>query len=220
MPKRIDCQTLCFSYARQDALIKNLSFELYSEEVINIDGPNGSGKTTLLNIIMGLLNFSKGSLWICGQASQKIIRSFRAQNIAYVRQQPEHNSDFTVHDILAMGRFPHMPLGAPFTKNDTRLIEQGLDHFHLNSYRNHVLSQLSCGEQQRVWLAQALVQQPKVLLLDESFAFMDNNFKEQCWQAVSELKAPCETGIILISHDHLFRQKVSDRHIYLNHHDV
>jgi ABC-type Mn2+/Zn2+ transport system ATPase subunit len=138
---------------------------------LGIVGPNGSGKSTLLKTIAGLLTPAGGILEVFGTSP----RSLPPGTIAYVPQIEAVDWSFpaNVYDVVAMGRFPRLRLLQPFSKHDRRVVDGALDALRLGDLRNRHISQLSGGQQQRAFVARAIAQEPKLLLLDEPTTGVD-----------------------------------------------
>lgn len=153
-------------------ILHGLSFEVPEGRCVGLLGPNGSGKTTLLRTLAGILDY-RGTLTLQGRP----LRSWRpaelAQQLAFVRQSTALSFDFKVEDLVLLGRSPHKRWLDPFTKADRALMRTALGSVDLAGFEQRPMNGLSGGEQQRVLLAQALVQEANLLLLDEPTAHLD-----------------------------------------------
>jgi ABC-type Mn2+/Zn2+ transport system ATPase subunit len=188
---------LSVRYDRLLALDKvNLTLE--RGQALGIVGPNGSGKSTLLKTIAGLLAPSGGSLEVFGAAP----RSLPPGTIAYVPQVEAVDWSFpaNVYDVVAMGRFPRMHPLRPFSKHDRQAVDAALDALRLGDLRRRHISQLSGGQQQRAFVARAIAQEPKLLLLDEPTTGVDAATEEALRVLVRGLVAG-GLPVLMTTHD-------------------
>lgn len=154
-------------------ILENISAHFHEKKFIGLIGPNGSGKSTLLKCICRLLKDYSGEITY-GSCNIKMISvKEMAREIAVVAQHNHYAFDFLVKDIVMMGRTPYQKALQSETKADGQLVEQMLDKVGLLDYKNQDYSTLSGGEQQRVILARALVQEPNILVLDEPTNHLD-----------------------------------------------
>ncbi len=165
-------------------------------DFLGIIGPNGGGKTTLLKVILGLVNPSRGKVFVMGQAPGK-----NRYDVGYVPQYNPFDRDFpiNVQDIVLMGRNSPSRLAKRYTQEDKELMQKALKTVGMLHYKNHQIGKLSGGEQQRIFIARALVRQPKILLLDEPTSNIDSYMQTEFYELLAKLKD--EITIIMISHD-------------------
>jgi manganese transport system ATP-binding protein len=151
--------------------LDRVNLTLQTGMALGIVGPNGSGKSTLLKTIAGLLAPASGVLEVFGTAP----RMLAPGTIAYVPQIEAVDWSFpaNVYDVVAMGRFPRLGLLQRFSKHDRRVVDAALEALRLGDLRNRHISQLSGGQQQRTFVARAIAQEPKLLLLDEPTTGVD-----------------------------------------------
>lgn len=153
-------------------ILQDIGFAVEAGTWIGLIGPNGSGKTTLLRTISGLQSYT-GSLIVNGRAvSDWKIREM-AQQMAFVRQATPLSFDFTVRDIVLLGRSPHKGYLDRTTRDDKELVRRALEWVDMGAFSTRSMFSLSGGERQRVFLAQALVQEAGLLLLDEPTTHLD-----------------------------------------------
>jgi ABC-type Mn2+/Zn2+ transport system ATPase subunit len=170
MSDAVRARELTVRYGNVVALDR-LDLTLEPGMALGIVGPNGSGKSTLLKTIAGLLTPASGILEVFGT----LPRTLPPGTIAYVPQIEAVDWSFpaNVYDVVAMGRFPRLGLLQRFSKHDRRVVDGALDALRLGDLRNRHISQLSGGQQQRAFVARAIAQEPKLLLLDEPTTGVD-----------------------------------------------
>lgn len=167
-------------------------------EAVGIVGPNGSGKSTLLKTIAGLLRPYSGELEVLGTKP----RSLPAGSIAYVPQIEAVDWSFpaSVRDVVAMGRFPRLRMLRTFGAKDHAIVDRALDAVHMRDLSHRQIAQLSGGQQQRAFVARAIAQEPRLLLLDEPTTGVDAETEEALRIVIRELV----TGglpVLMTTHD-------------------
>lgn len=153
-------------------------------ESLGIIGPNGSGKSTLLKTIAGLLKASNGKVELFG----KDPRAAKPGSIAYVPQVEAVDFTFpaTVRDVVSMARFVHLSPFAPFRKHDRDAVQHALEALDIADLADRHIAHLSGGQQQRTFMARAIAQEPKILLLDEPTTGVDAATQETIRTIVRE----------------------------------
>jgi manganese transport system ATP-binding protein len=169
----------------QVVALDRIDVTLETGMALGIVGPNGSGKSTLLKTVAGLLVPSSGILEVFGTSP----RSLEPGTIAYVPQVEAVDWTFpaNVYDVVAMGRFPRLSPFKLFSKHDRRVVDAALDALRLGDLRRRHISQLSGGQQQRAFVARAIAQEPKLLLLDEPTTGVDAATEEALRELVRSL---------------------------------
>jgi zinc transport system ATP-binding protein len=177
-------------------ILEGISLSVDSGDFLGIIGPNGGGKTTLLKVILGLVNPSRGKVFILGQSPEK-----SRHHIGYVPQHNIFDRDFpiNVRDTVLMGCNGTTGLIRHYSREDRERAEEAMKIVGMLSYQNSQIGKLSGGEQQRVFIARALVSRPKLLLLDEPTASVDSAMQTDFYELLERLKK--EITIIMVSHD-------------------
>lgn len=163
---------LSFSYSTEK-LLKNICMHAASNKFTGIIGPNGCGKSTLLKCIYRVLKPSNGVVLLNDQTLQEMSIRESARHIAVMAQHNYYSFEFTVEDIVLMGRAPHKKMLENDTEQDYHLVRDALKTVGLSDFAKRNFSTLSGGEQQRVVLARALVQETECLILDEPTNHLD-----------------------------------------------
>jgi ABC-type Mn2+/Zn2+ transport system ATPase subunit len=174
------------------------TFAVHYGEALGIVGPNGSGKSTLLKTIAGLLLPSSGDLSVLGQPPRKLPPG----TIAYVPQVEAVDWSFpaTVWDVVAMGRFARLHFWQHFGPEDREVVHRALSVVSMADLAGRRISNLSGGQQQRAFVARALAQEPKLLLLDEPTTGVDAATEEALRKIVRELVAD-GLPVLMATHD-------------------
>ncbi len=179
-------------------LAPGLDLRLEPHARVAVVGPNGAGKSTLLRALSGRLRPTAGSVELDGCPLADLPARARAQRIGVVPQSAAFDHDFTVYEIVAMGRHPHRRRFAGLGRDDHRAIEGALGRLDLGDLRDRSVRRLSGGEQQRVLVARALAQAPGWLLLDEPTAHLDIAHTARLLDILASLP---ETGVVCVLHD-------------------
>ncbi|CAI3199415.1 ABC transporter ATP-binding protein [Clostridium neonatale] len=168
-------------------ILKDINIEVDNKEVIGIIGPNGSGKSTLLKCIYRLLKPNAGLVKFDDVDIKNISIKESSKKVAVLSQHNNYDFDFTVKDIVLMGRSPHKKFMERDNKNDYDLVNDALRKVDMINFKDRSFQSLSGGEQQRVILARALTQQPKCLILDEPTNHLDIKYQLQLMRIVKSL---------------------------------
>lgn len=191
-------------------IIKSIS--LYAKEgmLTGIIGPNGSGKTSLLRLIYRMHKPSSGSVYLNGHETSSLSYQETARHLAVVTQERNNNFNFSVYELVKMGRNPHKNIMTPDTAEDNSIVYKALKRVGASSLLNRDFYTLSGGEKQRVLIARALAQQAKALILDEPTNHLDIRYKLE----IMELLKSLNLAIIVTLHDLNFTISYCD-YIYL-----
>lgn len=154
-------------------ILKGVSIESGSREFIGIIGPNGSGKSTLLKCIYRILKPNDGAVYLGGESLYQMSVKDSAKKMAVVAQHNYYNFDFSVREVVLMGRAPHKRTLERDGAADYKIVDEALKTVQMEAFANRSFSTLSGGEQQRVILARALAQQTPALILDEPTNHLD-----------------------------------------------
>ncbi len=196
--------------------IEDVSFELKPGEFLGIIGPNGSGKTTLLRAVLGLVRPASGSVTVLG-ATGREIAGVRRQ-IGYVPQRRALDPQFpiTVRDAVVMGLYPMLGAFGRMTADDRRRVEAALVAVGLLASADHAAGHLSGGQQQRLLIARALVQEPRILLLDEPTSAVDVATRSTIVELVRQLHAERGLTTLYVTHDVNEVMPCVDKVLYIN----
>lgn len=197
-------------------ILQDISFFVNKGEFIGIIGPNGAGKTTLLKTMTHIIKPKGGSVILEGKDVHRMESSEAARNFAMVGQSLFSIFSFTVMDIVIMGRTPYVGILGSESGEDLKIAEQALELTDLTDFKNRPLDELSAGERQRVLIARALAQQPRILLLDEPTAHLDIGYQIEILGLVESLKREHQLTVVCVLHDLNLASQYCDRILLLN----
>jgi cobalamin transport system ATP-binding protein len=191
-----------FAYrAGAPRVVDDISLTIAPGSMVGILGPNGSGKTTLLKMLSGTLAPSAGQVVFGGRPLAGWPRRDLARRIAMVPQETHAPFDFTVLDIVLMGRFPHLGTFALEGPADVAIAMQALASTGMSAFEGRPFATLSGGEKQRVVIASALAQSPELLLLDEPTASLDLGHQLDVQLLLTRLNRDNGVTMVLSTHD-------------------
>jgi zinc transport system ATP-binding protein len=185
-----------WAYYDDVPVLEGVNLSIDEDDFLGIIGPNGGGKTTLLKVILGLVKPSRGEVTVLGGAPEQN-RKF----MGYVAQHSMFDRDFPINvcDVVLMGRCGKVGLMKRFSDEDKKIALRALETVEMLDYKDRQIGRLSGGEQQRVFIARALVAEPKILLLDEPTAGIDMPMQTEFYELLAGLKQ--RIAIVLVSHD-------------------
>jgi len=182
--------------------LEKVNFRVEEGTFTAIIGPNGAGKTTLLRVILGILRPEAGEVWVLGKPPWKLTRKERL-NLGYVPQEiPRHRHfPLRVMDVVLMGRYGALGWFQRPGADDRKRAREILELLGIAHLENRQLAELSGGERQRTFIARALMNRPRLLLLDEPSASLDSAMTEGLFALLQRLKKELGLTILLVSHD-------------------
>lgn len=182
-------------------VLEGMGFKVEESSFLSIMGPNGSGKTTLIKVLLGIIVPDSGTVRVFDVDPIKDPFEVRRMT-GYVPQKEKINLEvpLTVFDVVGMGLVSKKQAPRFFTKTDRERIEDTLKLVDMYDYRNEKFANLSCGQQQVVLIARAIVHKPKLLLLDEPFNGVDANNQRKILEFLGKMKSEKVT-IAVVTHD-------------------
>lgn len=182
--------------------LKGISLNIAMGKWTSIIGPNGAGKSTLLRVCAGLQG-DPCSVQLDGDSLGKMSPVNRARRIAWLGQNETMQGDMSVYDLVMLGRLPYLSwLDSPSAK-DHLIVRQALETVHASDWQDRSISQLSGGEQQRVFIARALAVNADVLLMDEPLSNLDPPHQSDCLHLIRSLVAQGKT-VVTVLHEIAF----------------
>jgi iron complex transport system ATP-binding protein len=201
MEASIEIKNLSFAYGEK-MVLRDISFSVANGETWAIIGKNGAGKSTLIKCIAGLLPVRAGTVFVNGIDIAKLKPRNRAQVIAYVPQAVTRNlAPYTVFDFVMLGRFPYQGIMAIPDEKDKQIVSEAIHLSDVENVSSRLMTTLSGGELQRVFLAGAVAQRTPMLMLDEPSTFLDPLHQELMRKTLKRIHDEFGTIIITITHD-------------------
>lgn len=176
-------------------ILRGVDLRAERGELVGVIGPNGSGKSTLLKCIYRVLKPTGGAVWLDGRALSEYSYKASARRVAVVAQHNYYNFDFSVQDVVMMGRAPHKRALDRDNAQDRQMAARALETVGMADFARRSFATLSGGEQQRVILARALAQDTPCLILDEPTNHLDIKFQLQLMDIVKRLDRTVITAI-------------------------
>ena len=191
----LSVENLAYHYKGRPAVLKDVNFNVNTGEFLAILGNNGVGKSTMLKCFNKILTPDGGKIILDDENLLQMSARQVAQRVAFVAQNVP-STQMTVHDMVMLGRRPYMKWG--FTEDDHQIVHHAMAQLRIEPLRGRFLNELSGGERQKVMLARALAQQPKLLLLDEPTSNLDSLNEAVILRALGEEKG--DKTVLLVSH--------------------
>jgi len=189
-----------FSYL-DGLVLHDINLSVRAGEMVGLLGPNGSGKTTLIKLASGILKPNQGEIRLDGSSLSQLNRKSVARSLAVVPQQFHIPFAFTVGEVAMLGRIPFLKAFAEESKFDRQFVANALELVGISELKERRFDELSGGERQKVILAMALVQQPRLLLLDEPTVHLDITHQVEILELVKRLNVEQGLTVIGAMHD-------------------
>lgn len=211
----VELKDVSVKYPDGVVALDGINIDINPKDLIALIGPNGAGKSTLLKIILGLLKPTSGSVKLFGSPDL-------TKNLKYVGYVPQSaqardpNLPFSVYETVMLGRTPVAGLFHGIKENDKIKVNETLKMFGIYELKNRKIGQLSGGQSQRVFLAKAMIAEPKLLLLDEPTSGVDTTSKKEFYNILERLNKERGISVVLSSHDIGVITKVATRVLCIN----
>jgi iron complex transport system ATP-binding protein len=186
----------------EKTIVEKINFHVGTGEFFGILGPNGSGKTTLLKALSGVLSLTSGKVTLNGKSLGAYSAKELAKLIAVLQQNSSHSFSYSVKETIMLGRYPHQKgLFKSISAEDEEIVQEAMMQTGVERLHKRKLDELSGGEKQRVFLAQALAQEPKVILLDEPTNHLDLSYQKSLLELLKKQTEERNLTVISIFHD-------------------
>lgn len=193
-------------------IVKDVNLKLRTGEWISLVGANGSGKSTFLKLLIRILSPLQGAVLLDGKVIHSQPANVVAQKLALLPQQQTVPTGLTVRQLVSLGRTPHQPWWQwELASEDRKKVDIAIQKTQLEAFSERPVENLSGGERQRAFLALALAQEPKVLLLDEPTTYLDINYQLQLLELLKELNQTQQLTIVTVLHELNLAARYSDR---------
>jgi len=209
---KLEIEGVQFSY-KSTPVLNNISLNVEEGTVLSLVGPNGSGKTTLLKCMNRILNPKKGTIFLEGKDISKLKAKELARFLGYVPQSAHDSFPLTVFDTVLLGRIPH--LNFKISDQDKETVFAVLTLMGLEEIAFRTFNELSGGERQKVLVARALCQEPKVLLLDEPTSNLDLRYQLEVLSIIVNLVKDKGISAVMAIHDLNLASRFSDNIVML-----
>lgn len=197
----ITIQHASFAYEKEN-ILKDISVNIKKQIMTGIIGPNGCGKTTLIKVISGILTLNEGKILLDNKEVQQFSKKELARKVAVLSQHMVDGFQFTVYEIVCLGRYAHQKgLFTSWTDDDERIVREMMERTGIVHMQDRMLDSLSGGERQRVFLAQCLTQQPDIIILDEPTNHLDIKYQIEICEMLRDLVITKKITVICIFHD-------------------
>ncbi|PWH13077.1 MAG: ABC transporter ATP-binding protein [Anaerolineae bacterium] len=203
--------TSSLSIGYHHPLASNLNLELHPAELVCLIGPNGVGKSTLLRTLAGMEKPLAGTVWLQHDNLHHLPAMELAKRLAIVLTGRVESPLLTAYELVSLGRYPYTDWLGRLTARDEVAVRHAMHLTDTWRFQARPLAQLSDGERQKVMIARALAQEPKVLLLDEPTAFLDLPRRVDLLQLLRRLARETQTAILLSTHDLDLALRLADR---------
>lgn len=184
----LSVKDIAFSY-KDNKVLKDVTFDLKSGDIMALLGKNGSGKTTLMKLILGFLKPASGTIAFDNENLLSISNSDRAKKVAYIPQSSEFIYPFTVLECTVMGRAPSISIFSKPSARDYEIASHNLELLGLEKLKNKPINKISGGERQLVLIARALSQDAAILVLDEPTSALDYSNQLLVLEKIEDLRA-------------------------------
>ena len=213
----LECRDLLVGYSSALETMKTpFDFSLASGTVIALMGENGCGKSSLLKTFAGLLSPVAGEVLLDGKPLVEWLPRERAQAISLVRMSSAVPPRMSVSEFVRLGRSPYSGIFDSRTDEDNRIVDESMELLDVASFANRPIAELSDGERSRVFLAEAVAQQVKILLLDEPNAFLDIPRSHALFRLLKKIAAERNMGIIVSTHSVEYAERYCDKIMVVN----
>ncbi len=193
---------LSFAYGDKP-ILRHLNFQIEEGKVTTLMGANGCGKSTLFHLLTKNTKLELGDVYLKGKNIDAITMKEFAREVAIVHQYNTAPDDITVEQLVHYGRTPYTKLvnDGKAKAESQRKVERAMKITGVLPYRERLVNSLSGGQKQRVWIAMALAQDTKILLLDEPTTYLDVRYQLQILRLIKNLNRKCGITVVMVLHD-------------------
>ena len=205
----IRLEDVAAGYGRK-ALLNHISLHVSPGNVLTLIGPNGAGKSTILKTVTRQLAELGGTIFLEGTAMSRMREEEVARTLAMVMTERLHPEFMTCREVVATGRYPYTGRLGILSAEDWKLVDDAMQLVHARDTADRNFSQISDGQRQRVMLARAICQEPRILILDEPTSYLDMRYKIDILSSIRRLAAERNMAVVMSLHELDLALKVSD----------
>lgn len=204
----ISAENLAVGY--KTPLIKDICLEVHGGEIMTLIGPNGSGKSTILKTLADELKKHGGVVFIDGKDTEKLSGKEKAQNMSLLLTESVRPSLMTCREVVETGRYPYTGYFGTLSEADIKAVNEAIELVRIQDLEDQDFAKVSDGQRQRVMLAKAICQEPRVLILDEPASYLDINYKIELAELLKRLAKEKQLAVIMSMHELEFVREISD----------
>lgn len=205
----VSVNNLSAGYGGED-VVSGISFDVRPGEILTMIGPNGGGKSTILKALCGIIKKSGGTVELCGKNIDLLSRTERSQMLSVMLTERIRPELMTCREVIAAGRYPYTGTFGGLTDEDKKIVENTVRTVNAEDFADRDFNAVSDGQRQRVLLARAVCQQPRVLILDEPTSYLDIRHKIAFFEILRGL-ADEGLAVVMSLHELDFAEKISDK---------
>lgn len=192
-------------------LIRDINLDVAPGEIVTLIGPNGAGKSTILKSIAGYLAPLGGAVYLSGKPVSRMTSHELACELSVMLTERLRTELLTCADIVESGRYPYTGRLGILTDDDRAIVRESMEMVHVWDLRDRDFMQISDGQRQRILLARAICQRPRLIMLDEPTNYLDIHYQIELLNVLYRLVANREVGVIMSLHELPLARKISTR---------
>lgn len=191
-------------------VVSDINIEVEKGKITSIIGPNGSGKSTLLRVLSGIMPAIDGDVRLEGQSLVEMSDRDKARSVAVMMTGYNNTEFMSCEEVVALGRYPYTGRLGILSEEDKKLIDEAIELVGVEEFRDRDFMKLSDGQRQRVLLARAICQQPRILIMDEPTTYLDISYKLELLATLRHLVDNRGLTVLMSVHDLELAKRISD----------
>ncbi len=203
------CVDVTAGYARK-SVVREASLEVRAGQIVTLIGPNGAGKSTLLKTIAGSLGKQGGAVYLVGKQLEELSVLEQARVRSVLLTERPRTELLTCSDVVRLGRQPHTGRFGALSPDDEKAVHRAMELLQVEDLAGQQFMRLSDGQRQRVMLARALCQDPRLLVLDEPTSYLDIRYQIELFDVLCSIVSEGKLGIVMTLHELTLARQVSD----------
>lgn len=203
------CEDVTAGYVREP-VVREANIEVRAGQIVTLIGPNGAGKSTLLKTVVGSLGQQGGTVYLVGKSLEELSVLEQARVRSVLLTERPRIELLTCCDVVRLGRQPHTGRFGALSEIDEKAVRRAMELLRVEGLAEQQFMRLSDGQRQRVMLARALCQEPRLLVLDEPTSYLDIRYQIELFDVLRSIVAEGELGIVMTLHELTLARQVSD----------